>query len=199
MSMSNTSLEHLFKIDFEKWTLLKDAETGQLKEPVSIGDFDRFEYWDDKNHQPVRQIIQKDGYSHYADYLNLKTGKLERRVSSLLGVSSYDDEIDQEEYEELCQVALLEYHYNLLINYKALLPYHRMALSYLKTQDSVLIQKTKSLYAVDYSEKRLIKTSKGKELVKSSVEIGEYEFYHFVIQKLLKIHGNFLVDLNGEI
>ena len=196
--MSNTSFEHLFKIDFEKWTLLKDAETGELKEPVSIGNFERFEYWDDKDHQPVRQVIQKDGYSHYADYLNVKTRKLERRVSSLLGVSPYDDEINKEEYEELCQVALLEYHYNRLVNYKALLPYQRMALSYLKCQDSILIQKTKSLYAVDCSEKRVMKIRKSKELIESSVVINEYEFYHLVIQKLLKIHGNFLINLNGS-
>ncbi len=103
--------EPLFKIDFNNWGLPKNPETGLPTEPVPSENFYKYEYWSDVFNQPIRQIIPKNGSPLYADYLNLDSITLHRKVSSLLGDSAYDDEISKSEYETLCQTVLLRYHY----------------------------------------------------------------------------------------
>ncbi|MEO0527164.1 MAG: hypothetical protein AAFZ89_08055, partial [Bacteroidota bacterium] len=73
--------EHLFKIDFNTWSLPKNPESGLLTEPVATEEFDSFEYWSDQFNKPVRQIICKDNSRNYADYLDLDTATLKRQVS----------------------------------------------------------------------------------------------------------------------
>ena len=187
--------EYLFKIDFNQWKLLKDAETGELKDPVAPENFDRYEYWDDKGHRPVRQIITKNGRDHYADYLNIETGKLERRVASVLGWSPYDDEISKEAYEELCQTALLEHHYHRNINDRILVPYQRLALSYYQSGKLLFIKHVRLLYPVNIEKKQLEKRRWFKEKILSrATQLSEYEFYYAVIRELQNIHGSLLPD-----
>ncbi len=198
MNMSVKS-DYLFEIDFNKWNLLKHPETGELKDPVSLDNFEGFEYWDDKSHRPVRQIMVKNGMSNYADYLDTETGELDRRPSSLLGVSPYDDEISKEEYEELCQTVMLEYHYKRLINDETLMPFQRLGLEYLKSQGLILILKHKTLFAVDHRDRKVIHIGWDKDLIKSSVKISEYEYYYSVINNIIRINGNISIyDIGKE-
>ena len=177
----------IFNIDYDNWKLLKHHETGELVDPVPLNEFDKYEYWDDKQHNPVRQIIPKVGEPLYADYLNVKTGQLERKVSSLLGWSAYDDEISKEQYEELCQTTLLDYHYRKHIDYTAILPFQRIGLVYFKFQDEVFIKKGKEIFSVNYEEKKLVNSSEPiEDFINSSITISENEYYTEVIQKLME-------------
>lgn len=193
--MNSTDSEYIFKIDFNKWKLLRDSETGLLKDPVPEENFEKFEYWCDKNHKPVRQIIPKEGNANYADFLNLSTCKLERKVSLTLGWRAYDDEISKEEYEELCQVALLEYHYNNHIDNTTLIPYQRLGLHFWIFKDKIIIKKAKKIYYVNCEKKKVEKLLQfNEEMLSTAIKITEYEFYNSVIRKLLRIHGNFLIN-----
>lgn len=182
-----------FNIDYNKWKLLKNPETGKLEDPITLDEFERYDYWDDKQHNPVRQIIPKIGQPIYADYLNVKTGKLERKVASLLGWSAYDDEISKEQYEELCQTTLLDYHYRKHIDYTAILPFQRIGLVFFKYQDEVFIKKGKEIFSVNYEEKKIVNFSEQiKHFVNSSMTISEKEFYSVVIQKLIERYDNII-------
>lgn len=180
----------LFKIDFNKWKLLKNPETGLLIDPVPMDDFDKFQYWSNLFKEPIRQIICKKEASLYADYLNLDSATLYRRASLTLGFSAYDDEITKEEYEELCQTALLKHHYNKHINYEILLPFQTLALTFLRFQEKVLILKLKELYKVNTQKRLLEKTSLFSEDILAQCEkISEHEFYYYIIQELIKKDG----------
>ncbi|WP_430965293.1 hypothetical protein [Spongiimicrobium sp. 2-473A-2-J] len=189
--------EPLFKIDYNKWDLLKNPETGLLIEPVPIEDFDRFEYWSDELNRPVRQIISKKKRRLYADYLNLNTASLYRRVSSLLGVSPYDDEISKEKYEELCQIALLKHNYQKQINYEILIPFQSLALTFLKYKEKTLIRKANTLYEVNCEKQRVEKTSLISEnIIDKAKGISEYEFYYSVIQTMIEKNGEEFLSNN---
>ncbi len=193
--MKGTNSEYLFEIDFDQWALLKDSETGLLKDPVPAEEFEVFEYWCDEYHKPVRQVIPKDGDAYYADFLNLRTCKLERRVSLTLGWSAYDDEISKEKYEELCQVALLKYHYNKHVDSSALVPHHRLNLGFWRLKDELIIYMTREAYHVNCEEKKVKKFRQfNTDMLNSATRISEYEFYHSIIRRLLKIDENILID-----
>lgn len=187
--MDKTS-KPLFKIDFNTWRLPKNPETGLPIEPVPSENFNKYEYWSDTFNQPIRQVIPKNGRPLYADYLNLDTITLRRKVSSLLGVSAYDDEISKDEYEALCQTALLRHHYQKQINYEALLPFQTLALTFLRFQEKVLILKTQQLYTVNYKEKKLERISLNpRDILDKSEKISEHEFYYAIIKELIELNG----------
>ena len=184
----------LFKIDFTKWRLPKNPETGLPIEPVPEKDFDKFEYWSDELNRPVRQVIPKKGSPLYADRLSLKTATLYRGVCSL-GISAYDDEITKEVYEELCQTELLKYHYHKQINYEVLLPFQRLALDFLKLAEQPYILKTSNLYTVNV-QKRILEmvTSNTKDIINQAEKVSEFEFYYLTIKELIKKHGAGFLD-----
>ena len=182
--------EPIFKINYNKWSLLKDPETGLFINPVPSDEFDRFEYWSDEFNQPVRQIICKNKRCYYADYLDLNTATLKREVNSTLGVSAYDDEISKEQYEELCQLVLLKKNFRNHINYQILLPFQSLALSFLKYKEKMLIRKSKVVYVVNCKKQRVEKKSLlSGNIIAKAKEINEYEFYYSVIQILIKKNG----------
>ena len=178
--------EPLFKINFNKWGLLKDPETGLLVEPVSIEDFDRFEYWKDQFNTPVRQVICKNKPCYYADYLNLNTATLQRAVKSTLGWSAYDDEISKEQYEELCQTVLLKDRFKKLINCDVLIPFQSLALTYFIWNERFFVGKTISIYEVNFGKLKLEKTNLSQENIVSLKKVREYEFYYGVFNVLIE-------------
>lgn len=196
MTDSNLN-EPLFNIDYNSWRLLKNPETGSLIEPVSPEDFDKFEYWRDAFNQPVRQVISKKDRSLYADYLDVTTGLLHRRVASLIGCSPYDDEISKEQYEELCQIVLLKHHYQKQINHEILLPYQSQALSFFEFEGKLFISKVHSVYTVNYEKQMVDKTNLSlHDVVTKAKKISEYEFHHAVVQALIENKGKSFLTNN---
>lgn len=189
--MTDSNLdEPFFNIDYSSWKLLKNPETGLLIEPVPIEDFDRFDYWSDEFNQPVRQVISKKERPLYADYLNVKTASLYRRVASLLGCSAYDDEISKEQYEELCQTVLLKHNYQEQINDEILLPYQSLALTFFKFDGKLLISKAHLLYEVNCEKQMVEKTILSLNHISAKAKkLSEYEFYHSVIKVLIEKKG----------
>lgn len=189
--MKNSKIyEPLFNIDFTKWMLLKNPKTGAFIDPVSSDDFETYRYWRNQFGTPIRQIICKKTAPLYADYLHLDTATLQRKVSSMLGFSPYDDEINKEAYEILCQTVLLKHHYTKQINYEVLLPFQTLALTFLRFQEKVVIRKLQELYEVNLKTKTLEKTTLATEIVLEQFhEISEYDFYYVVIQELIQKEG----------
>lgn len=181
--------EPLFKINYNKWGLLKEPETGFLFEPVPIEEFDRFEYWSDQFNKPVRQVICKNKPCHYADYLNLNTATLQRAVKSTLGWSANDDEISKLEYEELCQTVLLKNRFKKLINYDVLIPFQTLALTYYVWNERFLVGKTKYIYEINFRKLRLEKTNLSQENIVSFKRISEYKFYYGIFNVLIENFG----------
>lgn len=181
--------EPLFKINFNKWGLLKNPETGLLFEPVSIEEFDRFEYWRDQFNNPVRQIICKNKPSLYADYLNLNTATLQRVVKSTLGWNAYDDEISKEQYEELCQTVLLKDRFKKLIDYDVLIPFQTLALTYFVWNERFFAGKTTYIYEVNFGKLKLEKTNLSQEDIVSLKRISEYEFFYGIFNILIEKFG----------
>ncbi|WP_350287297.1 hypothetical protein [uncultured Croceitalea sp.] len=182
--------EPIFNIDYNSWRLLKNPETGLLIEPVPIEDFDKFEYWSDEFNQPVRQVISINDRPSYADYLDVKTGLLHRRVALLLGCSAYDDEISKEQYEELCQTVLLKHHYQKQINYELLLPYQSLALSFFEFEGRLLINKVHSLFELNCEKQMVEKTILSlDDMISKAKKLSEHEFYHAAIRVLIEKKG----------
>lgn len=176
----------IFNIDFNTWKLLKNPESGVLEEPVPKKEFDHFEYWSDAFNQPVRQIISKNNSSHYADYLDLETATLSRRVSSLLGWSPYDNEIDKNQYEELCQLVLLKHRFKKLVNLDILIPFQTITLRFYDWDARLLIGKTKKLYGFNFKKLMLEETNVSKEEMVNAKSISEYEYYYGIFNILIK-------------
>ena len=185
----------LFRIDFNKWQLLKDPESGLPKEPVPQANFDHFEYWSDEFNRPVRQVICKDTFGQYADYLDLDTVILHRRVSLLLGNSPYDDEIDKVQYEELWQQVFLKHRFQKFIDYNVLHPFQTKALCYYCYKKKFLIKKAATFYKVNFTTLALEETILSQGDIDNARKISEYEYCYHIVNILVKEFNLNIIDV----
>ena len=176
----------IFSIDFNNWQLLKKPESGVLEDPVAAEDFNHFKYWSNEFNQPVRQIICNNSFSNYADFLDLDTVVLHRRVSLLIGSSPYDDEINKNQYEELCQLVLLKHRFKKLINYDILIPFQTLTLDYYGWNGKFVIRKTKKLYEINFTTLKLEETNLSQEEGVNLKRISEYKFYYGIFNVLIE-------------